>query len=689
MMVVVNRSIEEIQEQSRVSFIEMTNTYAEEFADYIDRLYNHALSITSEPQLKMAKSMRNPVETIEAIKMLESYRSSLINVSRCALYYHGTDYVLTNSAKTLKSVFAARIDDEHPEELLATMEEEGSMERAFYSTFAENEFQFASLVVFVPISLSGNSYTDYDATMIYVIPGRIFQDVFYGFLADRPYGVSAWSGEALLYSNGYMESVTKEVVHGGFLETQDKFVIGDTGTVFKVYDAKLDMWFLLTVPIENWETQMDRFRSIISVFLWIFSFVSAIFMGFAIYINYRPVRQLLSRMYTDDAEGISEFDVLERSYDRLQKNVTIQTRENMLLLVQADEQRLLMLDCLFQGLLTGARISADVIERLGMQDCVFMVLTARGLTINNAEREELAQRIRSEYSLRAYVSSGVMEDFVVIVCIMENECQSESFLEVCASCLKAYSQHFVLGAGKTVTTIEELHASYVSSLNALNASELSRADAFPVEEMEYFLLQLRCADEQTILWALASLQRAMENAANSLLFVRHNMHRMLVGFFDAVNGLGYVMQQEQISQIISAIGSKELWEILAALVRRVYAFRLEKEAAEEAKQGERMLAYVNENFCNADISLCSIGDEIGLSIYATSRLFKKVTGITFKSYITGKRLELAKQYLLETELSVNEISARIGLHSSSYFVKIFRDYYDMPPGEYRRVGINR
>lgn len=53
-------------------------------------------------------------------------------------------------------------------------------------------------------------------------------------------------------------------------------------------------------------------------------------------------------------------------------------------------------------------------------------------------------------------------------------------------------------------------------------------------------------------------------------------------------------------------------------------------------------------------------------------LFHAKFGQTLGSYITGARIDSAKEPLLHINLSLQEISERCGFSSSSYFIKRFK-----------------
>lgn len=67
-----------------------------------------------------------------------------------------------------------------------------------------------------------------------------------------------------------------------------------------------------------------------------------------------------------------------------------------------------------------------------------------------------------------------------------------------------------------------------------------------------------------------------------------------------------------------------------------------------------------------------------------SRIFKEVTGFTVSEYINIHRIQKAQQLLLETDLSITEISALLGYESITYFEKVFSNFTETSPLKYRK-----
>ncbi|MDO4804444.1 MAG: AraC family transcriptional regulator [Lachnospiraceae bacterium] len=64
-------------------------------------------------------------------------------------------------------------------------------------------------------------------------------------------------------------------------------------------------------------------------------------------------------------------------------------------------------------------------------------------------------------------------------------------------------------------------------------------------------------------------------------------------------------------------------------------------------------------------------------------LFRQVEKITVRAYIEKVRLEQAAYLLIAEKTSVNDISALVGYKQPSYFCRVFRNYYNETPSEYR------
>lgn len=100
-------------------------------------------------------------------------------------------------------------------------------------------------------------------------------------------------------------------------------------------------------------------------------------------------------------------------------------------------------------------------------------------------------------------------------------------------------------------------------------------------------------------------------------------------------------------------------------------------------RSEEILQYIEEHY-REDLSLTGISALFGFSPNYFSSLFKKKTGCNFVQYLTRRRIREGKRLLLETRMTIQEISIAIGYYSASFFIRSFKKAEGMTPLDYRR-----
>ena len=97
----------------------------------------------------------------------------------------------------------------------------------------------------------------------------------------------------------------------------------------------------------------------------------------------------------------------------------------------------------------------------------------------------------------------------------------------------------------------------------------------------------------------------------------------------------------------------------------------------------KMVDYIEKNYANS-ISTEELAQAGNISRTRVFRLFEKYASIMPHDYILSYRLDRAAALLINTQLSVLEISMMCGFTSSSYFSKVFHRERGSSPREYRK-----
>lgn len=96
-----------------------------------------------------------------------------------------------------------------------------------------------------------------------------------------------------------------------------------------------------------------------------------------------------------------------------------------------------------------------------------------------------------------------------------------------------------------------------------------------------------------------------------------------------------------------------------------------------------IMAYVNEHFLDQNFSIAAVAEHYHMQISNMSAYFKKCYQITFQQYVSKKKVEKAQSLLVETSLTLEEISQRLGYANASSFSRSFKRVVGITPGEYR------
>lgn len=102
---------------------------------------------------------------------------------------------------------------------------------------------------------------------------------------------------------------------------------------------------------------------------------------------------------------------------------------------------------------------------------------------------------------------------------------------------------------------------------------------------------------------------------------------------------------------------------------------------------ERLVKHINDNY-NENITLAGSAKYMNMSESYLSRLFKNITGFTFKEYLCTVRIKHAKKLLTTTQKNVKQIASECGFNDSNYFSKTFKDESGISPLKYRRLFEN-
>ncbi|MER3317024.1 MAG: helix-turn-helix domain-containing protein [Allomuricauda sp.] len=104
---------------------------------------------------------------------------------------------------------------------------------------------------------------------------------------------------------------------------------------------------------------------------------------------------------------------------------------------------------------------------------------------------------------------------------------------------------------------------------------------------------------------------------------------------------------------------------------------------------EQAEAMILKHLSDEHFGVSELANAMHMSRSNLLRKCKKQTQLSASQFIRQIRLREAMELLKHSELTVSEVSYRVGFGSTSYFIKCFREYYGHPPGEVGKIDLEK
>ena len=96
----------------------------------------------------------------------------------------------------------------------------------------------------------------------------------------------------------------------------------------------------------------------------------------------------------------------------------------------------------------------------------------------------------------------------------------------------------------------------------------------------------------------------------------------------------------------------------------------------------RVSTYIHDHACMESLNVEELANQMSISRSVLSRKLKALTGMSPVDYIKSIRMQMALDYLDNTNLNISEVSYNIGFSDPHYFSKCFKQMYKITPTEY-------
>lgn len=170
----------------------------------------------------------------------------------------------------------------------------------------------------------------------------------------------------------------------------------------------------------------------------------------------------------------------------------------------------------------------------------------------------------------------------------------------------------------------------------------------------------------------ASKLEGLETGADDFLTKPFDAAELLVRIRNLIE------QRQKLREILSRfIGDNTQTKIIRQTAGKAMS-KLDEQFLKKVKTA------VENNMSNPEFSVEMLAQEVAMSRSQLHRKLKSLTDVTPTDFIRDIRLQKAAELLKAKELNITQVTYEIGISSLSYFAKVFKEKYGVPPSDYSK-----
>lgn len=436
---------------------------------------------------------------------------------------------------------------------------------------------------------------------------------------------------------------------------------------------------------------LERLGSFERLMIWIV--VLAVLLGTAIAVyaawrSYQPIRKLYAK-YGGSQKPSNELQTLEDLLSNSLKRNSFSQKQIEEQMEQLDLQQSWLKQQLVMMLITGndSPVVKELIQKMGFEmSHAHFALCFLYLQGDEGDRTGLVRSIGDFSDEECTLYAAELQEnreYIVLMNFQEEE-QCRELLELLSDSLESRNLSVRVQWSRTCSQLNEIASAAIETLNTPPvALAVDNAEAEEEDALEQMAALTESGSTSQALALLETMIAQTENRYPSYLMRIYMLNRLVQQMMTLASREGVTLPPKSPGQDPDSVR-----ETLEQLVRALCRKGAQRSSAEKP-EGGKTAAYVREHCLDGDISLSSTAEALGISTKQVSRLLRMEVDMTFKEYLLHLRMSAAQDFLREEGLSIAETAGRVGYFNISHFIKCFKAYTGMTPGEWKKLSSGR
>lgn len=502
-------------------------------------------------------------------------------------------------------------------------------------------------------------------------------------------------------------------------EKSKEVVVNGTAFIQETITTDYRHWtYISMVPKEIYYIRINEVRLIILSMTFLFFIVNIFIAYYFTHRMYLPVKKIISTIIKEQSiSSLSEYEYIENVIHKnimdkevLKRDLFLQkqplkneffsrllkgyVKDPSYIEFQCDKYDMFINDEGFQILLVEVSIEDEAQEQITLSQFI----------VHNIFEEMLSQYFSCQVvEIEAHLAFIINIDLASIS-VVELENQLETSLNMVSD---KYGLDCVIGVSK-VHQFMEISDAYQESLEAIgHAGILENSRIIYAQDIEKLSTQYEfSAEHEFQLIQYIKLGDLVQALSVIDIIINKNIKNQLIklGYlqclmFDLMGAIIKSIGDEKVSEIINeqdpiknmmlASSIEEMKKVIVNVVEIVCEHNVvHLQQNKHQHIDEDVIKYIKENYSNPDLNVSKLGEIFNMTPTYLSKIYKKETGNSILHALNTERIESSKKLLLESNLSINEISEKVGYLYCNAFIRFFKKQTGITPGQFKSLNRN-
>ena len=681
----------------------------------INELSSLAFQISSNPRLTSYRMLNNPLDTKDGINDLKNYIIANNFIDDVYLYIPGNDMIYSStrtysmkqffenqfiykswSIQNFKDFFEANKGSKleysiRPSEPVYCKGEFGE-----YVTIL---FPFVDKMVYFVINEKQIFDSVYDNTSI--------------ILTNRDNKVIASSINGIFTQESSLKAVLTQKIMSG-----DSPTIEIEGSRYFISKSKSSVtgWICYSLlPFEHAMKKVIQAKAFFIYGLLLVLILGIFIISFVMRLNYNPIKNLkkfAEKNYGNSSGTKNELEAVKNAISGF-------VETSKALKERVEKSHNAVREYLLLNLLKGSYANVEKFNEVAKEEKLLFTHNFYTTAILKWKKEKLSKKLNRS-QITSFIEENLPEDIEgygkdaleenKLVFIFSHSGENFSKLKTCLVDIQNilyenFKIHLSIGIGNSYDSISQIGKSYIEASTALDYRLVKGIDSvihfeesipdndfivsYPIQDLKTLEMAILNSDTSGIPKIISGLIDIMLEKNLSLFNARCLSFDIISTVIKTLSAISkeFLYSEYEFPDVLSLNEFEtitELGNVIEKFSLDICEYIAKNKKLNQQNFISQLISYIDGNYTDYNFSIQSMSYYFGMSPSNLGHYFKGQTGKSIMQYVNVIRIKKAKELLLGTDYTVNEIITKLGYCDTSSFIRKFKKDVGTTPGNYRK-----